>query len=99
MKIIALGEAEREFIQSVRYYETKEPGLGARFRDEVIAVVKAISAHPELPRLRKSRYRRVNLRVFTHYVAYVIRDDTIWIVAIAHAHRRPEYWLGRVREQ
>lgn len=96
MNIITLGEAEREFAESVRYYEAKEPGLGARFRDEVVDVVNAIAANPEWPRLRKNKYRRVNLRVFTHYVACVIRSDTIWIVAVAHAHRRPEYWLDRM---
>ena len=98
MKLIILGEAEREFAESVAYYESKEPGLGRRFRDEVVAAVDRIRRSPGLLRLRPQGYRRANLRVFPHYVAYVIRDDAIWIVAIAHAYRRPEFWIGRVRE-
>ena len=98
MKLIILGEAEREFAESVTYYESKEPGLGRRFRDEVVAAVDRIRRSPGLLRLRPKGYRRANLRVFPHYIAYVIRDDGIWIVAIAHAHRRPEFWIGRVRE-
>lgn len=37
MNLITLGEAEREFAQSVTYYESKEHGLGSRFRSCVIS--------------------------------------------------------------
>jgi plasmid stabilization system protein ParE len=97
MRLIILGDAERDFAESVAYYEAKEPGLGRRFRNEVVAVVDRIHRSPELPRLRPKGYRRSNLRVFPHYIAYVIRGDAIWIVAIAHGYRRPEFWIGRVR--
>ncbi len=78
------------------YYESREPGLGSRFRDEVVAILDVILRNPEVPRLGSRGYRRVNLRTFPHYVAYIIRSDTIWIVAIAHGHRRPEFWLARI---
>jgi plasmid stabilization system protein ParE len=57
MKLITLGEAERDFAESVAYYEPKEPGLGRRFRDEVVAAVDRIRRNPELPRLRHSLRR------------------------------------------
>ena len=96
MNLVTLGEAEREFAESAAYYEAQEPGLGSRFRDEVVAAIDRIMRTPELPRLRAKEYRRVNLRVFPHYIAYVIRGDMIWIVAIAHGFRRPEFWIERV---
>lgn len=96
MTPVVLEQAEREFSKSVAYYESKEPGLGFQFRDEVAAVVGWILTHPEVLRLRPRGYRRVNLRIFSHYVAYVIRGDIVWVVAIAHAHRRPEFWIGRI---
>ena len=64
MKLVILGEAEREFVESVAYYESKEPGLGQRFRNEVVEAVEKIARNPELPRLRAKGYRRYNLRVF-----------------------------------
>ena len=97
MTLITLEEAEQEFVQSVEYYESREGGLGLRFRDEVAATVDWILEHPDVPRLRRKGYRRVNLRAFPHYVAYITRGDTIWIVAIAHGHRRPEFWMERIR--
>src|SRR5437867_125635 len=35
MTLITVEEAEHEFAESVAYYESKEAGLGLRFRDEV----------------------------------------------------------------
>ena len=96
MTLIILGEAEQEFAESIAYCESKEPGLGWRFRNEVAEAVKRIFRHPELARLRPKGYRRVNLHAFPHYIAYVIRGETIWIVAIAHGYRRPEFWIHRV---
>ena len=98
MRILILGEAEREFAESVRYYEAKETGLGWRFRMEVVEAVRWIEQNPDLPRLRERNYRRRNLHAFPHYVAYVIRGETVWIVAIAHGHRRPEFWLERISQ-
>ena len=96
MRLVVLGEAEREFAESVAYYETKEAGLGWRFRTEVVEAVGWIERNPDLHRVRAKGYRRRNLHAFPHYIAYVILEETIWIVAIAHAYRRPEFWLDRI---
>lgn len=95
MTLITLDEAEKDFVESAAYYESREKGLGSRFRDEVATTVDWITRFPEAARLRAKGYRRVNLHAFPHYVAYIIRADTIWIVAIAHGHRRPEFWIDR----
>ena len=46
MTVVVLGEAEREFAESVAYYESKEAGLGWRFRTEVVDAVRWIEAAP-----------------------------------------------------
>jgi toxin ParE1/3/4 len=96
MTVLLHDQAEAEFLQSVSHYETQEPGLGERFKREVKEVVEWICRNPEVPRLRKGIYRRINLKVFPHFIAYVLRGEIIWIVAIAHGHRRPEFWLKRL---
>ena len=45
MTQIVLEPAEEEFSRSAAYYESKEAGLGIRFRNEVAAVVDWIRAH------------------------------------------------------
>ena len=96
MRVVILGEAEREFAESAAYYEAKEAGLGWRFRTEVVEAVGWIERNSKLPRVRAKGYRRRNLKAFPHYLAYIVREETISIVAVAHGHRRPEFWLDRV---
>jgi plasmid stabilization system protein ParE len=98
MTVELLGEARSEFLDAANYYKTKEPALGIRFRNEIASVVDWISQNSEVPRLRPRGYRRVNLRTFPYYVAYVIKDDTIWVVAVANAFRKPEHWISRLED-
>jgi hypothetical protein len=84
-----------ELIQSVDYYERELPGLGHRFWNEVDQHINWIVQNPEVPLLRAGGYRRVNLRIFPYYVAYIIRDPIIWILSVAHGHSLPEYWIDR----
>ena len=97
MKLDVLHDAEIEFWESVEYYERKSPGLGIRFREEVDLFVDKIQSNPFLPRLRKGGYRRVNLSVFRHYIAYTVEDETVLVIAICHGHQRPGFWLNRLR--
>jgi len=89
-------EADAEFAAQVEYYEDAQPGLGQRFYREVIGCLEWIAANPMLARLRQN-YRRVNLTVFPFYIAYVVQGDLVWVLAVAHGHRRPGYWMQRSR--
>ena len=88
-------EAQREFLDSIVNYEEARAGLGQPFKDEVDRCVLWIEDHPELYRLRAGGYRRVNLRVFPYYIPYVVRGEIAWILAVAHASRKPRYWISR----
>ena len=70
--------------------------MGQRFYRDVIGCLEWIAANSALPRLRRD-YRRVNLKVFPFYVAYVVEGDLVWVLAIAHSYRRPGYWMGRIQ--
>jgi hypothetical protein len=92
-----LGEARDEFWEAALYYESKEPGLGVRLREEVSHIIERILADPFLWRERPGGYRRVNCPVFPYYVAYIIRADKVVIAAVAHGHRKPGYWSERLK--
>ena len=98
MTIEVLPEARSELQDAVAYYEEQQSGLGKRLWLEVDWHVMWIAQNSELPRLRPGGYRRVNLRIFPYYIAYIIRGTKIWILAIAHAHCEPEYWVERKRK-
>ena len=95
MRIELHPDADAEFAAEVDYYDHKEPGLGERFYREVIGYFDWIAANPTVPRIRES-YRRVNLKAFPFYVAYVVEPDLIWVLAVAHSKKLPDYWKDRI---
>ena len=94
-----LPEASAELYEAADYYESKQEGLGRRFRNEVLEVCGLIVQQPLLWRERAGGYRRVNCPVFPYYIAYFIRGDLIVVAAVAHGHRRPGYWKQRLPGQ
>ncbi len=95
MIIEFLEEAELELFEAAAWYESKEPGLGKRFRNEVAHVLDRILEDPMLWRERSIGYRRVNCPVFPYYIPFFIRGEKIIIAAVAHEHRKPGYWKSR----
>ena len=95
MRILFLEEAQQELFDAISFYEEACVGLGRRFKDELDRCILWIAEHPELYNLRHGVYRRINLRSFPYYVAFIDRESAIWILAVAHASRRPTYWISR----
>ncbi len=90
-----LSHANSELTDAIAYYEGELSGLGHRLWDELDQHIAWIELNHEVPRLRPGGYRRVNLKIFPYYVSYVVRDQVIWILAFAHSHSLPEYWIDR----
>lgn len=97
MNLEFLPEARNEFAAAVEFYENKEPGLGQRFANEIRDVCSTIVAHPLLWREREGGFRRVNCPIFPYYIAYFTRSHTIFVAAVAHESRHPNYWEIRIR--
>ena len=98
MKTIILQQAYEELNDAVEYYEEEQYGLGLRMMEEVDKHVHWILKNSTIPRVRKGGYRRVNLKTFPYYIAYIVHKNTLWLLAIAHGHRKPEYWIKRKNE-
>lgn len=95
MNVKFLPEARAELLDAVAYYEGELSGLGLRLWEEVDQHISWIERNCEVPRLRPGGYRRVNLKLFPYYISYIVRQPVIWILAVAHGHTRPEYWIDR----
>ena len=95
MRIRFVDEANLEFLDTVSYYKKQRPDLGQRFKTEVDQSIRWLAEHVEACKLRPGAYRRFNLRVFPYYIPYIARGSTLWILAIAHTSRKPEYWIQR----
>lgn len=94
-----LPEAEAELRSAAIWYEEKRPGLGIEFIAVVDRAFESILESPEAcPVWRTDRpYRKHFLRRFPYVVFLGIDAATVEIIAVAHAKRRPGYWLDRLR--
>ena len=98
MKPLQVSEpASLELAEAVRWYEQRRPGWGARLFDAVSHAFDLIERHPEIgsPRRGRPAARQLTVRGFPYVVAYRIRPDDIYVVAVAHTSRGPEYWKAR----
>jgi len=90
-------KAEQEFIEAAAYYERNVAGLGERFGSEVRYTIERLLEYPELGSPIDADLRSLMLLRFPHFLIYSFTTDLLWIVAVAHARRRPGYWRARVR--
>ena len=97
MKIEFLPVAKLELDDAVAYYDLELKGLGSRFKLEVKTSLKRIAVFPKAWTLIKPDIRRCIMHKFPYNILYAIEEDTILIIAVAHHHRNPEYWIDRTR--
>lgn len=60
MRVVFTEEASADLFESAAYYESREAGLGMRFRGEVATVLQSAAASPQLLRERPEGFRRVD---------------------------------------
>ncbi len=89
-------EAEVEHLESVAYYEERQPGLGASYLAEFEATLEQVCETPSrYPIEHRPDIRRIRLRRFPFTVFFRESSDVVQVLAVAHHRRRPSYWLGR----
>lgn len=89
--------AQKEFDSAVEYYETQLSGLGSRYRHEVLDCLARIKLFPDSYSLISKRTRRCLVSKFPYGIIYQATSDEIIVVAVAHLHQRPDYWVPRIR--
>jgi len=87
--------AKREYEDAFEYYEAQEEGLGEKFRSAVWAAIAILERFPEIGEEVRPGIREILLRRFLYKLIYSVTDDAVYIIAVAHGHREPDYWLGR----
>jgi plasmid stabilization system protein ParE len=97
MKVRFLALAQRELDDAVTWYNDQVDGLGQEFLDELDRAVRRSVRYPlSCPEIIPG-LRRCLLARFPYELIYGLDDDTIVVVAVAHLHREPRYWLDRMK--
>lgn len=102
LRVLVDPAAGKELREATNWYESERPGLGSDLLTEVDVTIEHVLRWPDLaPRLlvpgTSRQVRRAPLRGFPFGIIYVVIDETLWVLAIAHGRRRPLYWRERIR--
>lgn len=95
MKIVFTKIAKQELDDAAHFYEMEFTGLGKLFLREVRKSVQRISEYPRAWSVESGEIRKCLLHKFPYKLLYSIESDHILVVAVAHQHRKPEYWVDR----
>lgn len=99
MKVSLEREAETEMVEAAQYYNEQQPGLGSDFLDKVDAALGQIADAPvRFAFYRGSKIvRSIRMARFPYRLLFVVESGRVWVVAVAHLHRHPDYWKQRLR--
>lgn len=89
--------AEAEHLQSVAYFESRSPGLGASYLTEFESVMELVCESPHrYPVEKEPDVRRARMKRFPYSVLFREMSGVVQVLAVTHHRRRPNYWLGRL---
>jgi toxin ParE1/3/4 len=96
ISIIFHPDAEAELDHTVGFYEEQQPGLGLDFKEEVLYGISQIRDAPSRWPMHENGTQKFLLRRFPYYIFYLEQPSYLWIVAVAHCSRRPNYLKDRL---
>ena len=97
MNIRFLTLARQEVDEAYLWFEKRSPGKGLEFLDDLNRTVRLVVTFPLASPEIGPGIRRCILARFPYAILYGIGQETIVVVAVAHTHRRPNYWLTRIK--
>lgn len=96
MYVEFIEPASIELDDAIQYYNLQADTLGRKFFDEVLETIELISQFPDLWSKNTKSTRKAVLRKFPYNLIYSIFNEKIYIIAVAHQNRAPEYWIDRI---
>jgi plasmid stabilization system protein ParE len=89
-------DALAETLAARDWYLERSPAAAKAFVKEIENGLEQIAEAPLLRTLYLSETRQLLLRHFPFALVYLIANEKIFIVAVAHGKRRPGYWKKRL---
>jgi plasmid stabilization system protein ParE len=89
-------EAWQEFETADNWYGQQSPDTSIRFVAAIYDALEDIARWPQTWPAHLHGTRKFVLQKFPYAVIYREKESAVQILAIAHGHRRPGYWKGRL---
>ena len=88
--------AREELLATRDYYDEMVFGLGRTFVSEIDKCLAIINRNPlAYPIIREKIHKAVVIK-FPYSILYRMEKENIYILAIMHQKRRPQYWSNRI---
>lgn len=93
--------ARQELDEAIAHDEAELPGRGLRLEEQVLRVLSRLRriplSAPIWPGLEAVReVRRAKVRRYPFLVVYMVHDQRLIILAVAHTKKKPGYWASRI---
>lgn len=66
------------------------------YKREAEIAAQRILEHPLAWQIEYDPVRRFVFNRFPYKMLYIIREQNIIVIAVAHQHRAPDYWVERI---
>jgi hypothetical protein len=96
MEVHFTEPATIELDDAIQFYELQVLDLGKKFLIEVEETIELILRFPQLWSSNTPHTRKAVLRKFPYNIIYSVYKYDIYIIAVAHQNRAPEYWIDRL---
>ena len=90
-----LPEAEREFREAFLWYFERSPIAADAFRSQVLEAIDGLAERADMWPTDDDGFHFQVLDRFPYTVWYDLNERLATVIAIAHQHRRPNYWKTR----
>ena len=97
MSVILLPPSEVELQDAIDFYNDQMDGLSEQFYGSFLDTVRYIETGSDMWRRVGENTRRANIKRFPYLVLYVHDHRDILVTCIAHQHRDPQYYVGRIQ--
>jgi plasmid stabilization system protein ParE len=89
--VVVSSRAQKELADSWNWYEDRLPGLGDRFLQEVLKVLRKIEDNPDRFPTKFKSYKEAQVDTFPFLVIYRVakRGKAIRVVSVFHTARNP----------
>lgn len=88
-------EAEAEFAAAIDWYDAEHPGLDPAFASAVRDAVHRAAESPLTGGPAGDVLRRLFVHRFPYAVLYAVDVERIFVAAVSHFRRHPNYWKHR----
>jgi toxin ParE1/3/4 len=96
--VITHPDAAEELEAALTWLGKRSDWTPDRLLAEYDANIQKIKKAPDTFRFIYREFRRVNLDRYPYAIIYRFRSNSIYVIAIMHERRHPDYWKHRIED-